>query len=291
MASYFFSVCPRGWLSSFHGECFKVHSNRLDWNSAKSACEALGSSLAALNSKAKLQEFSQLFPESVTLNNGVYFWIGLRRDPQKEQRWLWVEGSTVVFTSWRTGEPNNVDSNEDCGGVLLPSGLWNDMSCRTRFAHICEINGKYSILHEHIYMQTGKKTVHTRATDEWITDGFTTFWRLLGSQYYWTDPLQHAICFFFTMNRKEKKRQTCLVWPLDCSRICVNLSIFALTNVSFSLLSIFSSLLITLLYSSSQKSFKASTCSKQNTRETFWKLRVYRSNDTRWQLLWEFLPD
>ena len=149
--SCFFSVlCPRGWLSSFHGVCFKVHSNDLDWNSAKSACEALGSSLAVPNSKAKSREFPQLLKRAGASKR---FWIGLYRDPKNERRWLWVDGSTVYITSWNTGEPNNARSNEDCGEIFMRSGesKWNDETCSFRRPYICEINGKYNILHEHIY--------------------------------------------------------------------------------------------------------------------------------------------
>ena len=149
--SCFFSVlCPRGWLSSFHGGCFKVHSNHLDWNSAKSACEALGSSLAVLNSKAKSREFPQLLKRAGASKR---FWIGLYRDPKNERRWLWVDGSIVYITSWSTGEPNNAGSNEDCGAIYMWSGKskWNDSPCYASLSYICEINGKYNIRHEHIY--------------------------------------------------------------------------------------------------------------------------------------------
>ena len=158
--SCFFSVlCPRGWLSSFHGVCLKVHSNNLDWNSAKSACEALGSSLAVPNSKAKSREFPQLLKRA---GEGKNFWIGLYRDPKNERRWLWVDGSTVYITSWDTGEPNNARSNEDCGEIYMRSGesKWNDETYSFRRPYICEINGKYNILHEHIYnwwFETGFK--------------------------------------------------------------------------------------------------------------------------------------
>ena len=36
----------------------------------------------------------------------------------------------------------------------MTSEKWNDKSCSDRLPYICEINGKYSILHEHIYMQS-----------------------------------------------------------------------------------------------------------------------------------------
>ena len=36
----------------------------------------------------------------------------------------------------------------------MTSEKWNDKSCHYSLPYICEINGKYNILHEHIYMQT-----------------------------------------------------------------------------------------------------------------------------------------
>ena len=44
--------------------------------------------------------------------------------------------------------------DEDCGELRMPSGAWNDETCHSRRSYVCEINGKYNILHEHIYMQT-----------------------------------------------------------------------------------------------------------------------------------------
>ena len=146
--SCFFSVlCPRGWLSDFHGGCVKVHYNPLNWTSAKSACEALGSSLAVLSSKAKLREFPQLLKSA---GASTHLWIGLYRDPKNERRWLWVDGSTAYFTFWYTGQPNNAGSNEDCVEMLPGKWKWNDIACGYHFPYICEISGKYNILHEHI---------------------------------------------------------------------------------------------------------------------------------------------
>ena len=195
--SCFFSVlCPRGWLSSFYGGCFKVHSNPLDWNSAKSACEALGSSLAVPNSKAKSREFPQLLKRAGASKR---FWIGLYRDPKNERRWLWVDGSTVYITSWDTGEPNNARSNEDCGEIYMRSGesKWNDETCSFRRPYICEINGKYNILHEHIYnwwFETGFKPrgCSTNVYTGRLRPRFFTKKLPLSYTFYWQIvPLSH----------------------------------------------------------------------------------------------------
>ena len=156
--SYFLSVlCPGGWFSGFRGGCFKVHSNPLNWTLAKSACEALGSSLAVLNSKAKSREFPQLLNSA---GASKLWWIGLYRDPKNERQWLWVDGSILFFTSWDAGEPNNAGSNENCVEFKMTSEKWNDKACHYSLPYVCEISGKYNILHEHIYnwwFETGFK--------------------------------------------------------------------------------------------------------------------------------------
>ena len=82
----------------------------------------------------------------------THLWIGLYRDPKKKRQWLWVDRSTLVFTSWDTGEPNHVGLNEDCVEFRMASEKWNDLPCYHRLPYICEINSKYNILHEHICM-------------------------------------------------------------------------------------------------------------------------------------------
>ena len=87
------------------------------------------------------------------LNYGKpYLWIGLYRDPKNERRWLWVDGSTAYFTSWDTGQPDNFGSNEDCVEFRMKSEKWNDKECYCSLPYIFEIDCKYNILHEHIYM-------------------------------------------------------------------------------------------------------------------------------------------
>ena len=138
--SHYLSVlCPRGWVLSFHGECFQFHSNLLHWSSAKSACEALGSNLAVLNSKAKLQDFPV---SAAPVTARKFFWIGLYKDPINKQ-WLWVGGSKVSFSSWSTVQPNTALRNGDCAFMRMSSKKWYNRLClRIRLPYICEINGK-----------------------------------------------------------------------------------------------------------------------------------------------------
>ena len=136
--------CPRDWVLSLYGECFKVFSNRSDRNSAKSACEALGSDLAVLNSKAKLGGFLASAAAACKVDN---VWIGLHRDPTHNSNWLWVGGLQVTFATWDSRQPGDQASRlEDCGALRISSKKWHDYSCkRDRLGYICEINGKYNL--------------------------------------------------------------------------------------------------------------------------------------------------
>ena len=51
---------------------------------------------------------------------------------------FWLNGRSLLFTNWRTGEPNNANNNEDCVDFeyFSTDGRcdWNDFPCsRTEF--------------------------------------------------------------------------------------------------------------------------------------------------------------
>ena len=118
----------------------------------------------------------------------------------------------------------------------------------------------------------------TRAAAECVTDALTTFWR-----HRWSITKQtHGNIEFirFIQWTEKRKRHTCLV-PFDRSRICASLDIF-----KSSLLLFFFFILCTV----SPKRFSTPSLAKSRIiAKTVSKLRVSRSDKTRWQLLWGFL--
>ena len=118
------------------GSCYKFSSNALNWNAAKSACEALGSKLVVINSQAEQQAITSKIP-----SDSQRTWIGLYRNPKDKSRWLWVDGSPVNYTNWYTGEPNGL--HEECGEIYpkVHGWKWNDLLCNSTFPYICEISG------------------------------------------------------------------------------------------------------------------------------------------------------
>ena len=116
--------------------CYKFSSQTLNWYAAKSACEALGSSLVVINSQAEQQAFDAKVIQAS--------WLGLYRNPKDKSRWLWVDGSSLTYTSWYSGEPNNSGGSEDCAEMFSTSlgWKWNDAPCTTSYRYICETNGR-----------------------------------------------------------------------------------------------------------------------------------------------------
>ncbi|KAG8000566.1 Lectin, partial [Nibea albiflora] len=51
-------------------------------------------------------------------------------------RFVWLDGSRWTYADWLSGEPNNTSNLEDCIEVL-PTGKFNDFTCREPQAFIC----------------------------------------------------------------------------------------------------------------------------------------------------------
>ena len=66
-----------------------------------------------------------------------FFWIGGFRDENNLNSFLWTDGTSMTFTNWKPGEPNNYI--EKC--VMLGWGTsegWNDYTCEMEGTFVCE---------------------------------------------------------------------------------------------------------------------------------------------------------
>ena len=125
-------MCPNSWVN-LQGSCYKFSSKALNWNAAKSACEALGSDLVVINSQAELQAIGAKITKDT--------WIGMHRDPKDKSRWLWVDGSRPTYTHWHKGEPNGL--HEECAEMYPKPWKWNDAPCRYTYRYVCETRGMF----------------------------------------------------------------------------------------------------------------------------------------------------
>lgn len=136
------------------GSCYKFSSKALNWNSAKSACEALGSNLVVINSHTEQQALISQIPESQRA------WIGMYRDPKDKSRWLWVDGLRPTYTHWYKGEPNSL--HEECAEILTKAEgrKWNDRSCSVSIPYICETRGmSVALVYLHLALFSCKSRV------------------------------------------------------------------------------------------------------------------------------------
>ncbi|NXI73468.1 CL17A protein, partial [Anseranas semipalmata] len=122
--------CPAGW-QQFAKTCYFFSTDMKPWMEAKASCAELGGQLAIVNT-----EQENKFVANHIMETRV-FWLGLS-DMHKEGDWQWLDGRSLSLEFWKSGEPNNVGhQGEDCATVSS-SGLWNDATCSSAEAWVCE---------------------------------------------------------------------------------------------------------------------------------------------------------
>ncbi|XP_026552036.1 low affinity immunoglobulin epsilon Fc receptor-like [Pseudonaja textilis] len=122
-------VCPKGWLLNKE-KCYYFQMGSEAWSQAQRRCEAYGSQLVVIDDWSM-----QIFLTQHT--KGKTFWIGLS-DIHSENKFVWVDKSTLSFKAWNIGEPNNSGHGQDCV-VMNSNGRWEDRECgRSVDGWICE---------------------------------------------------------------------------------------------------------------------------------------------------------
>ena len=100
---------------------------------AKKFCEEEQEVPARLVEIDSAEENSAIIAEIKRQKTGqnIEFWLGIT-DRHSEGHWV-LESSTksVVFTDWRSGEPNNANSDEHCA-YINSQYEWNDIPCNSK---------------------------------------------------------------------------------------------------------------------------------------------------------------
>ncbi|XP_057654013.1 perlucin-like [Diorhabda carinulata] len=100
-------------------------------------CKYHGMSLATIESQEEND-----FLESKLIERGVEgVWLFTSGTRLPNNVWVWLAtGKNIAWTNWKTGEPNNVNSKEECIAVNLINKQmeWYDINCWTEQYFVCQ---------------------------------------------------------------------------------------------------------------------------------------------------------
>ncbi|KAJ0062262.1 hypothetical protein NL108_002585 [Boleophthalmus pectinirostris] len=106
----------------------------MQWDKAQDYCRRNYTDLAPVNNEYDVQ----LLFEDGRISQQSSFWIGLMRNPENQEQWMWSGGSEVKAdkTFWSPGEPNNYGGTEDRGHFAGDAG-WNDVQLTSLMPFVC----------------------------------------------------------------------------------------------------------------------------------------------------------
>ena len=108
-------------------------STPASWNDARTFCQQRGADLVIVNDAAEND-----FLAGLELGAP---WLGAS-DVAAEGTWVWVDGSSLGYANWNTGEPSNSGGIENCAMMLTgdpaTQGKWNDADCTGARQFVCE---------------------------------------------------------------------------------------------------------------------------------------------------------
>ena len=114
--------------ASYGGHLYWFCADASTWSASRAACQSAGMDLAAIGTSA----------ENTFMRNNISgdHWVGLSKP---SSQWIWVSTSTPIsagYTNWAEDEPNSTRV-PNCG-ELKSDGEWNDTTCETAQAFVCE---------------------------------------------------------------------------------------------------------------------------------------------------------
>jgi hypothetical protein len=118
---------------------FSDGSTGRSWAEARLVCQRMGGDLASIHS-AQEQSCAESVLARVS-TPAVGAWFGLREFDQ-EGAWRWGDGTSLTYTRWLQGEPNNDSGGPtDCAHLWRDQAhQWNDIPCsRTDPTYVCRL--------------------------------------------------------------------------------------------------------------------------------------------------------
>ena len=116
----------------------RFYESTVSWTTARDSCVGLSAYLVSINTQSE-NDFVAFLSAGLSNNQGDRTWLGLGPDYHAQNPKTWLDGTTVSYTNWVDGEPNNNNGNEGCIEMNWDGrGLWNDHDCNEEKQYICE---------------------------------------------------------------------------------------------------------------------------------------------------------
>ncbi|XP_072020401.1 macrophage mannose receptor 1-like [Amphiura filiformis] len=127
--------CPTNW-QLFGDYCYYFSlEDTTTYSGAQTTCEGMNANLVSIHDENE-QSFLSTRADGIRRN----LWIGLH-DLSGEGNFEWSDSTSIDFTNWAPGEPNNAGNGEDCVHLTAAYhnvGMWNDLECDRQENYICK---------------------------------------------------------------------------------------------------------------------------------------------------------
>ncbi|XP_051983543.1 macrophage mannose receptor 1-like [Xyrauchen texanus] len=101
-----------------------------NWTDAQSYCKLYYKDLSTIQSNEEQEILIKLAG-----NNLSHSWIGLYRDKNNSDIFLWSDGDTFSFSNWALNQPDNYEENQFC---VTTKHTWYNFECNNSYPFFCQ---------------------------------------------------------------------------------------------------------------------------------------------------------
>ncbi|XP_025244087.1 regenerating islet-derived protein 4 [Theropithecus gelada] len=126
--------CAPGWF--YHkSNCYGYFRKLRNWSDAELECQSYENG-AHLASILNVKEASTIAEYISGYQRSQPVWIGLH-DPQKRQRWQWIDGAMYLYRSW---SGKSMGGNKHCTEMSSNKNFltWSSNECNKRQHFLCK---------------------------------------------------------------------------------------------------------------------------------------------------------
>ncbi|XP_028395191.1 uncharacterized protein LOC114519267 isoform X2 [Dendronephthya gigantea] len=131
-------TCKSGWteFKANYGRCYRLFDTPKTWSDARATCKKAGAELLSISQSSE-QPFATSLMERAWYSR---VWIGLNE--KTKGVYEWSDGSSVSWTNWYVGQPDERGTDKSCVYMSLIRGkrgwmYWKDSNCTRKYPFMC----------------------------------------------------------------------------------------------------------------------------------------------------------